>query len=65
MPSSVIAKMEYARETETLRIIYRSGAVYDYFKIPPEIFNEMKNSFSKGVFLNNRIKPLYDFEKIK
>ena len=57
--------MEYTPETETLRIIYQSGAVYDYIKVPAELFDEMKNTFSKGIFLNNRIKPLYDFEKVK
>ncbi len=45
--------------------VFNSTTRYDYFKVPPEIFDEMKSTFSKGVFLNNRIKPVYHFEKVK
>jgi hypothetical protein len=39
--------------------------VYDYKKVPENIYNEMKTSSSKGEFLNKNIKPNYEFEKIK
>ena len=65
MPSSVVAKADYDPETETLRIIYTSGSIYDYKKVPPAVFDEMKNAFSKGVFLNKEIKGNYVYKKIK
>ncbi len=64
MPSTVIAKHHYDPQTETLRIIYISGKVYDYLKVPTEVYEEMKNAFSKGIFLNTRIKGFYKFRKI-
>jgi hypothetical protein len=65
MPSTVIAKMDYYPETETLRIIYQSGSIYDYLEVPAELFEEMKKAFSKGTFLNTRIKGEFDYRKIK
>ena len=65
MPSSVIAAKHYDPETKTLRVIYTSGAIYDYLDVPEEVYEAMNRSFSKGTFLNNRIKPVYEYKKIK
>ena len=64
MPSTVIKNYFYNPEREILRIIYVSGAVYDYFDVPLEIFDQFRTSFSKGVFLNKKIKPFYGCEKV-
>lgn len=63
MPSSVVAAIRYDASSSTLRIVYISGAVYDYKNVPEKVYNEMKKAFSKGEFLNNEIKPNYEFEK--
>jgi hypothetical protein len=65
MPSSVVAAIRYDASKSTLRVVYVSGAVYDYKKVPEEVYNEMKTAFSKGEYLNKEIKPNYKFEKIK
>jgi uncharacterized Fe-S cluster-containing MiaB family protein len=65
MPSSVVAAIKYDANSSTLRVIYVSGSVYDYKKVPEEVYKEMKAAFSKGEFLNKHIKPEYEFEKIK
>jgi hypothetical protein len=65
MPSSVVAAIRYDPGTDTLRVIYVSGRVYDYKNVPEKIYKEMKEAFSKGEFLNKHIKPKYEFEKIK
>lgn len=64
MPSSVVAGMNYNEATATLRVIFVSGMVYDYKKVPAKVFNAMKKATSKGTFLNRYIKGKYDFEKI-
>jgi hypothetical protein len=64
MPSSVVAKMIYDGDSETLRIVYVSGMVYDYKHVPLEVYQAMKNSGSKGTFLNQHIKNNYEFEKV-
>ncbi|WAC13787.1 KTSC domain-containing protein [Dyadobacter pollutisoli] len=65
MPSSVVSKIIYKEETETLRIVYVSGMVYDYKKVPWEVYEAMKSSGSKGIFLNKHIKGNYEFEKVE
>jgi len=65
MPSSVVAAIRYDVRTSTLRVVYVSGSVYDYKKVPEEVYTSMKKASSKGEFLNKQIKPNYEFEKIK
>lgn len=56
--------MIYNEETETLRIVYVSGMVYDYKNVPWEVYQAMKTSGSKGTFLNKHIKGNFEFEKV-
>ncbi|QRR00486.1 KTSC domain-containing protein [Dyadobacter sandarakinus] len=65
MPSSVVAHFSYDEETGTLRIRYVSGMVYDYRKVPLEVYRAMRDAPSKGIFLNTFIKDQYDFEKVE
>ena len=65
MPSSVVAAIRYDASKSTLRVVYVSGAVYDYKKVPEKVYNEMKTASSKGEFLNKQIKPNYEYEKVK
>ncbi|WP_047435710.1 MULTISPECIES: KTSC domain-containing protein [Chryseobacterium] len=65
MPSSVVHHFIYFPDTEILRIIYQSGAVYDYFKVPSDIIEKFKEARSKGQFLNKVIKPRFKYMKIE
>jgi hypothetical protein len=64
MPSSVVSFIHYYQDTGTLRIGYVSGMVYDYKNVPERIYRAMKNSTSKGSFLNKHIKEKFPFEKV-
>ena len=65
MPSSVVAAVRYDEKTLKLRVIFQSGAIYDYLDVPQQVYNEMMKAFAKGEFLNREIKPKYQFEKIR
>jgi hypothetical protein len=65
MPSSVVNHFIYFPETEILRIIYQSGAVYDYLKVPADIIENFKKARSKGQFLNKVIKLRFKYRKIE
>ncbi|MBO9730764.1 MAG: KTSC domain-containing protein [Chitinophaga sp.] len=65
MPSSVVAHMSYDAGTRTLRIIFVSGMIYDYQDVPETVYMAMKQSGSKGTYLNKYIKGHYSFKKIK
>ena len=64
MPSSVIRSMYYKNETQRLRVIFTSGAVYDYINVPEEEYTAIKTSGSKGIYFNGHIKGKYRFEKV-
>lgn len=64
MPSTVIRTMTYDEETNTLRIEFVSGMIYDHKHVPPETYQSMKNSGSKGIYFNQYIKGNYEFEKV-
>ncbi|MBL1219228.1 KTSC domain-containing protein [Chryseobacterium sp. L7] len=64
MPSSVVNSYIYFPETEVLRIIYQSGAVYDYLKVPLAISEKFMEARSKGRFLNSVIKRKFKFIKV-
>jgi hypothetical protein len=64
MPSSVVAHFSYIPETGVLRVRYTSGVVYDYLKVPPEVYDSMKAAFSKGTYLNKYIKGRFAYRKV-
>jgi len=65
MPSSVVSAMRYDPLSATLRIIFVSGLIYDYKNVPPEKYEALRTSGSKGKFLNKYIKGFHPFKKIK
>ena len=65
MPSSVIEHIVYDENSHTLTIVFLSGAVYQYLKVPLSVYNEMRAARSKGTYLNTRIKGSYKFKKIQ
>ncbi|MEO8405043.1 MAG: KTSC domain-containing protein [Chitinophagaceae bacterium] len=64
MPSSVVAHMSYNPELSILQIRFVSGLVYDYKKVPLEVYEAMRTSSSKGEYLNKHIKGNYPFKKV-
>lgn len=64
MPSSVISKYSYDEAKHILRVVFLSGMVYDYLDVPAKVYDQMKNSISKGGFLNRVIKAKYRFRRV-
>ena len=64
MPSTVVLRFSFDAPSQTLRITFVSGMVYEYRNVPVEIYEAMKNSGSKGSYFNRRIRDRFEFEKI-
>ena len=47
-----------------LTIVYVSGAVYNYLNVPQVVFDDFRAAFSKGTYLNKKIKPFFKYEKV-
>ncbi len=63
MPSTVIAAFRYLSSRRELEVTFRSGRVYAYQEVPPEVAEAMNAAFSKGEFFNARIRDRYVFER--
>ncbi len=50
---------------QNLFVEFRSGSIYVYYGVPKQLYNELLDANSKGIFLNRNIKDIYPFEKIQ
>ncbi len=64
MPSTVIESFHYNEESQTLRVHFLSGNVYDYHDVPEKVFEKMKRYKSKGTFLNRFIKGSFEYSRV-
>ena len=63
MPSSVIRRFGYRPDDASLEIIFVSGRRYRYLDVPPDLYQQMRDSFSKGEFFNRHIRDRFAFER--
>lgn len=45
----------YSRETETLRIQFRNGAIYEYYDVPPRVYRNFRRVKSPGRAINRTL----------
>jgi hypothetical protein len=66
MPSSAIAWYRYDEEDRRLLVGFRGAKrrSYAYLDVPPSAFEELDAAPSKGIYINTRIKPFYDYEEL-
>lgn len=48
-----------------LFVEFKSGAVYAYLDVPRDIYLALKESGSKGKYLNESIKRTYSFQRVE
>ena len=64
--SSVIAKVSYKAEEDTLDVVFVNESLYRYFGVPKKVYDKFMESDSKGEFFNQNIKDRYScFKKVK
>ena len=63
--SSAVDKVGYDAPRRLLRLMYTNGRVYDYFDVPPNIYDELLQAESVGEFVNLEIKPHYDYCEVE
>ena len=62
--SSNVADIGYEPDTQVLEVGFLNGGVYQYFGVPPDVHEEFISAGSKGIFLNQRIKPFYAVTRV-
>lgn len=65
LQSSSVASVTYDPSDGTLEVQYRrTGHFYRYFDVPEETFRSLMEADSKGSFLNQEIKPVYEHVRV-
>jgi KTSC domain len=62
--SSVIAEVGYNASLRTLEILFKSGAIYLYYFVPPEVHRGLLSAASHGTYFNKEIKGVYEHHRI-
>jgi hypothetical protein len=62
--SSNIASLGYDAEASILEVEFHSGAVWQYYDVPENIYYDMKNFGSLGKFFNTNIKGQYTESRV-
>jgi hypothetical protein len=63
MPSTVIRSFSYSGTDCTLRVVFVSGRIYLYRKVPEAVARGMYEAFAKGEYFNQNIRGRYAFER--
>jgi KTSC domain len=69
--SSQINTTKYTPDTLTLEVEFKNGSVYQYFKVPLAVWEDLEKQkkeipqYSVGNWVNKTIKDKYEFLKIK
>ncbi|MCG6133627.1 MAG: lysine--tRNA ligase [Nostoc sp. LLA-1] len=61
---SVIKEYRYDAKSQTLTIEFDSGSVYEYFKVPPSVKEDLDNAPSKSQYFNKFIKGKFKYEQL-
>lgn len=62
--SSNLASVGYESETQTLEIEFNHGGVYQYFDVPKNVYEELMNADSHGVYFSANIRNDYEYQKM-
>lgn len=62
--SSNIASIGYDEASQTLEIEFLSGTIYQYYNVPPNMYEQLMQAGSKGRFLNTYIKNAYPYSRV-
>lgn len=61
--SSNLKSVSY--ENQDLYVLFHNGGFYKYLNVPENLYDQLLNASSKGKFLNEKIKKIFKYEKIK
>ena len=62
--SSNLSSVGYDSENQILEIEFKKSGIYQYYKVPLNVYNGLMNASSHGEYFNAYIKGVYDFKKI-
>lgn len=62
--SSNVASVGYDEDSSTLEVEFNNGAVYQYFDVSQNVFQELIHADSVGGYLAAHVKGVYRYSKV-
>jgi KTSC domain-containing protein len=62
--STLLQSAGYQDQLALLELEFNDGAVYQYFPVPPQTFQELLRAESKGAYFNAGIRPRFACSRI-
>ncbi|WP_217805688.1 KTSC domain-containing protein [Roseovarius sp. A-2] len=62
--SSNVSAIGYDEDSQTLQVEFNSGATYQYFDVPQQIFEGMLDAGSVGQYLNQYVKGVFRYSRV-
>lgn len=62
--STTLAALSYVTDGAFLELVFCDGAVYRFFDVPPECFDQLVASDSKGAYFNQNIRNRFRFQRL-
>jgi N-formylglutamate amidohydrolase len=63
--SSTIHSVGYESATEILEIEFNTGWIYEYYGVPNNVYHNLMNASSKGIYHKENIKFTYRYKRIR
>jgi lysyl-tRNA synthetase, class II len=61
--SNVIKSFDYDQKTQTLRVEFNNGSIYQYRDVPDSVYQELKVAPSVGQYFNTHIREKYGHDR--
>jgi len=55
----------YDPKTQTLEVVFNSGGIYRYADVPPQVYEDLLQTDSKGRYMWMNVLNLYPFERLR
>jgi KTSC domain len=65
LESTVLRAVRYSQQQEVLDLKFRSGAIYRYFRFPPDQYRDLLAADSHGQYFNRHILECFPVEQIR
>jgi hypothetical protein len=62
--STNISELGYDEDRRVLEVLFHGGSVYQYFDVPPQIYNELRQASSVGQYINANIKGHFRYARV-
>jgi hypothetical protein len=62
--STSLESLGYDEDSETLEVEFKNGTLYQYFDVPRNVFEALRDAGSVGAYLASNVKGHYRFSRV-